>query len=142
MTALDLRESAECLHSLGRLNTDHRESKHLVSQCKWIRRGPLPRAGCLVLNPRFPPTIRLSLTTSQVLRRPPKSLKLFKTQHNVAEKAGVGGSTPSLATIILKNLAESPLALPVRSQSASICVAENRSQHCPCRSHAILADTV
>jgi len=27
-----------------------------------------------------------------------KSLKLFKTQHNVAEKAGVGGSTPSLAT--------------------------------------------
>ena len=34
------------------------------------------------------------------------------------EKAGVGGSTPSLATIILKNLAESRLALPVRSQSA------------------------
>ena len=35
-----------------------------------------------------------------------------------AEKAGVGGSTPSLATIILKNLAESRLAFPVRSQSA------------------------
>src|SRR5438105_14735489 len=35
-----------------------------------------------------------------------------------AEKAGVGGSTPSLATIILKNLAELRLALPVRSQSA------------------------
>jgi DNA-binding HxlR family transcriptional regulator len=35
-----------------------------------------------------------------------------------SEKAGVGGSTPSLATIILKNLAESRLALPVRSQSA------------------------
>ena len=34
------------------------------------------------------------------------------------EKAGVGGSTPSLATIILKNLAESRLTLPVRSQSA------------------------
>ena len=34
------------------------------------------------------------------------------------EKAGVGGSTPSLATIILKNLAESRLAFPVRSQSA------------------------
>jgi len=35
-----------------------------------------------------------------------------------SEKAGVGGSTPSLATIIPKNLAESRLALPVRSQSA------------------------
>ena len=90
------------------------------------------------------------------------------------EKAGVGGSTPSLATIIPKQLAESRLALPVRSQSAifrrdpvrflatmmvkdltriasrsvrfqsaSVCgVAENRSQHCPRRSHAILADTV
>jgi len=33
-------------------------------------------------------------------------------------KAGVGGSTPSLATIIPKNLAESRLAFPVRSQSA------------------------
>ena len=33
---------------------------------------------------------------------------------------------------------EVPLA-----QSASVCgVAENRSQHCHCRSHAILADTV
>ena len=58
-----------------------------------------------------------------------------------AEKDGVGGSTPSRDTIILKNLAESQLALPVRSQSTSVCgVAENRSQHClpqPCdpRSH-------
>jgi hypothetical protein len=43
---------------------------------------------------------------------------LLQLQLNVAEKAGVGGSTPSLATIILKNLAESRLALPVRSQSA------------------------
>ena len=34
------------------------------------------------------------------------------------EKAGVGGSTPSLATIIPKQLAESRLAFPVRSQSA------------------------
>jgi hypothetical protein len=35
-----------------------------------------------------------------------KSLKLFKTQHNVTpEKAGVGGSTPSLATILFKDLA-------------------------------------
>jgi hypothetical protein len=31
------------------------------------------------------------------------------------EKAGVGGSTPSLATIILKNLFELPCASPVRS---------------------------
>src|SRR5882762_8520262 len=37
---------------------------------------------------------------------------------NNPEKAGVGGSTPSLATIIPKHLAESCLALPVRSQSA------------------------
>ena len=37
---------------------------------------------------------------------------------SAAEKAGVGGSTPSLATIIIKDLAESRLALPVRSQSA------------------------
>jgi hypothetical protein len=35
------------------------------------------------------------------------------------EKAGVGGSTPSLATIILKSLDESPCASAVRSQSAS-----------------------
>ena|SRR6266576_717131 len=34
------------------------------------------------------------------------------------EKAGVGGSTPSLATTFQKNLAESRLAFPVRSQSA------------------------
>jgi len=34
------------------------------------------------------------------------------------EKAGVGGSTPALATIIPKNLAESRLAFSVRSQSA------------------------
>ena len=34
------------------------------------------------------------------------------------EKAGVGGSTPSLATIIPKDLDESPCASPVRSQSA------------------------
>ena len=59
------------------------------------------------------------------------------------KRAGVGGSTPSLATHISKQLTESRLALPFRSQSASVCgVAENRSQHCPCRSHAILADTV
>ncbi len=37
------------------------------------------------MNPRSPPTILLSFTTSQVLI--------------VAEKAGVGGSTPSLATM-------------------------------------------
>ena len=33
------------------------------------------------------------------------------------EKAGVGGSTPSLATIILKDLAKDYVFLPVRSQS-------------------------
>jgi hypothetical protein len=34
------------------------------------------------------------------------------------EKAGVGGSTPSLATIILKNLPRVVPLTPVRSQSA------------------------
>lgn len=34
------------------------------------------------------------------------------------EKAGVGGSTPSLATIILKDLVEVLRLVPVRSQSA------------------------
>ena len=64
-------------------------------------------------------------------------------KEGVSTEAGVGGSTPSLATIIPKTLAESCLAFPVRSQSASVCgVAENRSQHCPCSSHAIIADTV
>jgi len=53
----------------------------------------------------------------------------------IAEKADVGGSTPSLATIIIKNLAESRLALPVRFQSAPVRGAvENRSEHCHCRS--------
>ncbi len=46
------------------------------------------------MNPRSPPTILLSFTTSKVL--------------NVAEKAGVGGSTPSLATIIPEDLCDSP----------------------------------
>jgi hypothetical protein len=44
--------------------------------------------------------------------------KGFRLKEYSPEKAGVGGSTPSLATIILKNLAESRLTLPVRSQSA------------------------
>ena len=35
------------------------------------------------------------------------------------EKVGVGGSTPSLATIIPKNLVESLVPLPARLQSAS-----------------------
>ena len=48
-------------------------------------------------------------------------VKLLKNDGDkmVAEKAGVGGSTPSLATIIPKNLDESPCASAVRSQSAS-----------------------
>ena len=37
----------------------------------------------------------------------------------LTEKAGVGGSTPSLATIILKNLRDPRHGIPVRSQSAS-----------------------
>jgi len=35
------------------------------------------------------------------------------------EKAGVGGSTPSLATIIPNDLAVSAVVVPVRSQSAT-----------------------
>ena len=87
------------------------------------------------------------------------------------EKAGVGGSTPSLATIIPKNLVESRLALPVRyfsARSGSVPGYDDREGLnlevplaqsafspllsaawlkiavgiCPCRSHAILADTV
>ena len=42
----------------------------------------------------------------------------WSRQFPPTEKAGGGGSTPSLATIVLNNLAESRLALPVRSQSA------------------------
>ena len=43
------------------------------------------------------------------------------------EKAGVGGSTPSLATMILQNLHESLSDAPVRYQSVFVwCVAENR----------------
>jgi hypothetical protein len=39
------------------------------------------------------------------LRSPPKPVKLLKnTFYSSPEKAGVGGSTPSLATIIPKNL--------------------------------------
>ena len=57
------------------------------------------------------------------------------------EKAGVGGSTPSLATIIPKNLAEWRLALPVRSQSAvfrrdpvrflATMMVKDFNSHCP-----------
>jgi len=35
-----------------------------------------------------------------------------------SEKAGVGGSTPPLVTIIPKDLAESRLSIPVRSELA------------------------
>jgi hypothetical protein len=42
----------------------------------------------------------------------------WSRQFPPTEKAGGGGSTPSVATIVLNNLAESRLALPVRSQSA------------------------
>jgi hypothetical protein len=42
------------------------------------------------------------------------------------EKAGVGGSTPSLATIILKDLFELLGAASVRSQSALRKLAESR----------------
>ena len=48
-------------------------------------------------------------------------VKLLKNNGDktvVTEKAGVGGSTPSLATIIVKNLAESRLGLSVRYFSA------------------------
>ena len=48
----------------------------------------------------------------------PGSGQVAQVVERSPEKAGVGGSTPSLATIILKNLAESRLTLPVRSQSA------------------------
>ncbi len=82
------------------------------------------------------------------------------------EKAGVGGSTPSLATIIPKNLGQTLCTSPVRIQSAltkrferplrswmtqknlgrcdlspvrfqSAFVTENRCQHFSCCSHAI-----
>src|SRR5207302_5712629 len=69
----------------------------------------------LFLNPWFQPTIRMSLTSSQRLRRPPEVTYVVKT---TAEKAGVGGSTPSLATIIPKNLFELPSTASVRSRSA------------------------
>src|SRR5438876_8626927 len=52
-----------------------------------------------------------------------KSLKLFKT-----EKAGVGGSTPSLATIISKDLAKDYVFLPVRSQS--VCAEGDETGRC------------
>ena len=50
-------------------------------------------------------------------------VKLLKNQGDKLvvrspEMAGVGGSTPSLATIILKNLDDSPRDPSVRSQSA------------------------
>jgi len=38
------------------------------------------------LNPRFPPTILVALTLLKYLGGHPKSLKLFKIQHNVALK--------------------------------------------------------
>ncbi len=59
------------------------------------------------------------------------------------EKAGVGGSTPSLATIFPKDLDDFEQNSSVRSQSALVrCVAKNCNQHCPFCSHAILADTM
>jgi hypothetical protein len=54
---------------------------------------------------------------------PPCKVKLLENKADKAvvrspEKAGVGGSTPSLATIIPKDLAHIEPDLPVRSQSA------------------------
>ena len=60
------------------------------------------------------------------------------------EKAGVGGSTPSLATILLKCLARSSALLAsVRSQSVFIPSAtQNGLQHCTLGLHAVFAHTV
>src|SRR5207249_9793341 len=44
------------------------------------------------------------------------------------EKAGVGGSTPSLATIISKDLAKDYVFLPVRSQS--VCAEGDETGRC------------
>jgi hypothetical protein len=46
------------------------------------------------------------------------SQSVVSTQNHGSEKAGVGGSTPSLATILFKDLTESLCLRPVRSQSA------------------------
>ena len=73
------------------------------------------------LNPRIAPKMFFSTTIFEILTQPTEASKVVdNTVFSSPEKAGVGGSTPSLATIILKNLAESRLALPVRSQSAVI----------------------
>jgi len=42
---------------------------HVIGDQKMVERSV---AGSLRVNPRFPPTILVSLTTSQVLRRPPE----------------------------------------------------------------------
>ena len=71
------------------------------------------------LNPRIAPKMFFSTTIFEILTQPTEASKVVdNTVFSSPEKAGVGGSTPSLATIIPKNLAESRLALPVRSQPA------------------------
>ena len=61
----------------------------------------------------------LCLLCFAVTWRAGRHLYLVRTTVNVGpEKAGVGGSTPSLATIILNNLAQSQVELLVSSRSA------------------------
>jgi hypothetical protein len=55
----------------------------------------------VISNPRFPPTILMSLRLLKYLGGHLKSLKSFKIQHNVALKSLAGGQDPSLGTISL-----------------------------------------
>ena len=87
------------------------------SRTVWQERdlAGLDRNFCLVGSP----TVLLFLSYFPVFGSPTATIEVVGNTGNMSsEKAGVGGSTPSLATIILKRLAESRLALPVRSQSA------------------------
>src|ERR1700730_6884525 len=57
-------------------------------------------------------------------------------------RSRAGSPVGSWSQMIVKNLAQTA-SFSVRSQSAFVRrMAENRSQHCPCRSHAILTDSV
>jgi hypothetical protein len=59
------------------------------------------------------------------------------------EKAGVGGSTPSLATILFNSFAGLRLIAWVRSRSVFVGSAtQNGLKHRPLRLHAVFADAV
>jgi hypothetical protein len=100
------------------------------SRLLWTSIGPCHSRATTVSTHDFHPRFACLSRLLKYLGGHLKSLNLFKTQHNVAEKAGVGGSTPPLA-IIFSIIWKVSLNYLVRSKSAESWVEGQSHQFDP-----------